>query len=465
MGKIVKFPIVVLTDTANETDIGVCPKLLPGLVSTNDDDRTQNVLSEHGLSNAIDTLSFDIGGSNFPIDGITGVVSGDYLPLYNSTQVNSLSADVKRIMKFNTITATGILSAYSTDDEVHIDTLQLDNPNDEATTGISKFRSINGGINQEASEINHTMLQSKLMFYNPSVGDTIGKILMKYTEAFDDDTTMFSIGNEYDKEFYVKRFKADDNTVGELIDFRYGAAMLDKVEIINTAIPLRNIRILFVEEKLTGSNSIFSKASFDNYTTSDYLSKADITTKHVLDVTADDIQAADILIAQSYKLPVADTNSLSLSALTAIATRVNANKLQLMLMHGDNINTVPKQIFDMALRPWDGDLHINSLTETPELVAKINNIDILNSPNVVMTMQTSYKLGFINNTTMIALFDSKVLHKNICMYYNGSLNNKGNMFISTSADINSDNTASKILENFIIKTTEANQSKFYQIGI
>jgi hypothetical protein len=224
MGQIVKFPIIVIDDKVSEERIGITPKLRDS-VRAPDIASREAVVSEAGIRKSIienvnastcaanlipsgheyvpifDSISsFSTSGSGFlPSGGITGAVSGN----------------CGNLLRYNSIQGIGNITTSSDENTIYIDAVN------DITSGITVVinKTINGGIEQEASKINYSDFDATsgvglsgftrfTAFKDPKVGDAIGKILIKCTEAFDDETTFFSIGTVNDPEYYVKTFKA-----------------------------------------------------------------------------------------------------------------------------------------------------------------------------------------------------------------------------------------------------------------
>lgn len=219
--KIVKFPIVVITDKASEENFGVTPQLRGNVRELAEASR-EAVVSEVGiLSSATDSMDVWVGAENIGLDGI---------PIFNNIEVNPnlpipetmpSGASYGNVVKYNTLKGEGKVEVTSDENSIYVDAAG-DVPEPEIVElGIAK--SINGGILQEASRVNYSDFDPAtgvgsdsagyrypknaiVLMHNPEFGDAIGKILIKCTEKFNDDTTEFSIGTLYDPEYYVKRF-------------------------------------------------------------------------------------------------------------------------------------------------------------------------------------------------------------------------------------------------------------------
>ena len=197
MGKIIRFPIIVLTDKADETQPGITPQLRseirPLSAAT-----TKDVASEAAIRKGVDSLVVEVSGQNL----------NNGLPVFNEiTGDNNIT--------YNSISGLGVIDVASNNNQIYINTSQPGNPNESITgTPTLTERTVQGGIEQEASKINYSDFNATTgvglsgfpAFLNPQVGDVIGKILIKCTEKFDDSTTQFSIGTSSDPEYYVKKF-------------------------------------------------------------------------------------------------------------------------------------------------------------------------------------------------------------------------------------------------------------------
>ena len=219
--KIVKFPIVVITDKATEENFGVTPQLRGNVRELSEASR-EAVVSEVGiLSSATDSMDVWVGADNIGIDGIPILDSVELNPNLPPPESLPSGAVYGNIVKYNTLQGEGKVEVTSDENSIYIDATD-DVPEAEIIEiGIAK--SINGGILQEASRVNYSDFDilsgvgssnasyrypknSIVLMHNPEFGDAIGKILIKCTEKFDDDSTEFSIGTLYDPEYYVKRF-------------------------------------------------------------------------------------------------------------------------------------------------------------------------------------------------------------------------------------------------------------------
>ena len=235
MGQIVKFPIFVIDDKATEAQFGITPQLRDS-VRAYDNASTEAVVSEAGIRQTILDIQdlytcaankstpgefvpiFNSISSTHAISGITGWLSGETSGGVSGT----ITGDCGNYLTYNTLKGAGTINITSDDDNIFINSSTLTGVVEEIT--IIANRTINGGIEQEASKINYSDFNSITgvnslsadawpsdaipAYLNAQVGDAIGKIMIKCTEEFDDETTYFSIGTLYDPEYYVKTFKA-----------------------------------------------------------------------------------------------------------------------------------------------------------------------------------------------------------------------------------------------------------------
>ena len=196
MGQILRFPILIIDSKATEEQPGITPQLRsevrPLSAAT-----TKDVASEAAIRKGINSIVVEVSGHNITND----------LPVFTGVEENNN-------IQFNSISGLGVIQVVSDANEIYINTTQTGNP-DEVITGTTILeRTVQGGIEQEASKINYSDFDATTgvglsgfpAFHNPQVGDVIGKILIKCTEKFDDPTTQFSIGTVYDPEYYVKKF-------------------------------------------------------------------------------------------------------------------------------------------------------------------------------------------------------------------------------------------------------------------
>ena len=228
MGKIIRFPILVISDTATEERYGITPKLR-GSIRTIAQASTEAVVSERGIRSAVDNLDWSVDGKNI----LTGDVSAGIFSIFNE-----VSGD--NIITFNSLSGIDQLIVTSDADNIYINSLQSGNPN--SITGTTLVNgSLNGGIEQEASKINYSDFDATTgvgvsgfpAFHNVVAGDVIGKILIKCSEEFDDTTTMFSIGTIANPSAFVEPFSVSGGvTTNKLIEFEYGTSMYDKVTYI-----------------------------------------------------------------------------------------------------------------------------------------------------------------------------------------------------------------------------------------
>lgn len=218
---IYRFPILIVTDKATEEQYGITPQLRD-YVRPTEFASTSAVVSEVGLlSTYFNETDVWVGADNIGLNGI---------PIFNSIEINPdvpipstmpIGASYGNLVKYNSIKGTGTIEVTSDETTIYIDATE-DVPEPEIIE-INIAKSINGGILQEASRVNYSDFDvtsgvgadsasyrypknSIVLLHNPEYGDAIGKILIKCTEKFDDETTEFSIGTLYDPEYYVKKF-------------------------------------------------------------------------------------------------------------------------------------------------------------------------------------------------------------------------------------------------------------------
>ena len=214
MGKIIRFPIRILTDKANETQHGLTPRLRDS-VRPIETATTEDVVSEAGIYRSLTgDVEMITSGENL----------GNGLPIFND-----VSGDA--VISYNSLSGMGVLNTTSDGQSVFINTTQPGIPGDGSITTINT-RTLNGGINQEASKVGFDDFSdgSFVAFHNVQNGDAIGKILIKATEPFDDGTTKLSIGTISNEEYFVKKFDAPSSvTTDKLIPIEYGVGMYDKI--------------------------------------------------------------------------------------------------------------------------------------------------------------------------------------------------------------------------------------------
>lgn len=219
MGQIIKFPIVVLTDKADETRPGITPQLQSSIRST-PNVLTTAVGSDRAVRDAINEIDIILSGSN--------LTSG--FNVFEST--SHISGYLKKA-EYNTLSGQGVISVYQTSNNIILDTTQSGDPG-SVTGTIINTRSINGGIWQEASVLNYnnfSSLSSMECFHNITSGDIIGKVMIKCSQPFNSSITQYSIGVDNSKEGIVRKFSAPLLS-GNLVNITYGDMLLDKVEIV-----------------------------------------------------------------------------------------------------------------------------------------------------------------------------------------------------------------------------------------
>ena len=226
MGQIIRFPIIVIDQHSSESQPGITPQLRstirPLSAATAED-----VASEAAIRRGIDTITVSVCGEN--------LTSG--LPVFND-----VSGD--NVISYHTVSGLGVLDVTSDENNIYINTTQQGIPGETISAEFITKRSLNGGIEQEASKINYSDFDSITgvglsgfpAFHNVQAGDVIGKILIKCTEAYDDSTTMFSIGTIDNPSAFVKPFPVSGGiTTDKLINIEYGTALYDKIQYVETS--------------------------------------------------------------------------------------------------------------------------------------------------------------------------------------------------------------------------------------
>jgi hypothetical protein len=263
MGSIVKFPIFVLNDKATEEQFGIAGKLRDNVRPTDQASR-EELVSENGIVSAIIEYANartcaknkDFITPFIPIfDSITNISGSSTGSLTGVIPISGggVSGECGNVLKYNSITGIGTVNVTSDFNTIYIDV----DAGDASGKVIGLSRTLNGGIEQEATKINFSDFDSITgaslsstsgtinalpVFKNIKYGDVVGKILIKNVEYFDDQTTRFSIGVKGNKTFYTTIFDTTSGTTngspqaGDLVDFHYGIGMYDKVEYMNTPI-------------------------------------------------------------------------------------------------------------------------------------------------------------------------------------------------------------------------------------
>ena len=215
MGQIIRFPIIVIEDKASEANQGITPQM-QSTVRPAPLAETTAVASEHAIRKAIDRIEISISGENI----------GMGLDVYDS----SISGHIA-ILNYNSFRGIGVLDVSSTPTTIEFNTSQGELTDSNGT--VSTLRTLNGGIEQEASKIVYSnFLASDEMqaFHNVRHGDVIGKILIKCITPYDSGHQI-SIGTDEDPEGFITKFNAH-GTAGQLIEIEYGNYLYDKVEYI-----------------------------------------------------------------------------------------------------------------------------------------------------------------------------------------------------------------------------------------
>lgn len=219
MGQIIKFPIVILTDKADETKPGISPQLQSTIRQT-PYALTTTIGSDKAVRDAINEIDITLSGSNLTT-GFNIFDSTSYISGYLKTG------------SYNTLSGQGVISVYQTSNNIILDTTQSGDPG-SVTGTIINTRSINGGIWQEASKLNYSnfsSLSTMECFHNITSGDAIGKVMIKCSEPFNSSVTQYSIGVDNNKEGIVRKFSAPLIS-GNLVNINYGDMLLDKIEIV-----------------------------------------------------------------------------------------------------------------------------------------------------------------------------------------------------------------------------------------
>ena len=164
MGSIIRFPIIVIQDKANESRPGITPQLRDSIRATASAS-TSEVASERAIRDAIDNIEFVVSGENIglgipTLDNISG-----------------------SIINFYPLSGLGNIFITSDDEQVYLNTTQTGIPGQSLTGQLITSRTLNGGIEQEASKISYSdfgsttgdNISGSVGFHNVQAGDVIGK--------------------------------------------------------------------------------------------------------------------------------------------------------------------------------------------------------------------------------------------------------------------------------------------------
>lgn len=220
MGQIVKFPIIIIDTKASEANAGLLDTLVSTIAPLSSAS-TSLTVSEQSVREALADVDFP-------------PVSGENL---GTSDVVFVSTDSPNIAYFRSISGMGVFSTNSDGNMVYINTNQSGSPTASGGTIIVTTRTLNGGIEQEASRAiysNFTSASSMEAFHNVVAGDAIGKIMVKAVSGFNSGATQFSIGTDSAPEGFVLKFSAPTSP-GALVPITYGSYLTDKVEYINTS--------------------------------------------------------------------------------------------------------------------------------------------------------------------------------------------------------------------------------------
>lgn len=255
MGQILKFPIIVVTDKATEEQFGMLNTLRDSVRPLETASR-ELAVSERGITQGVKE-KFNIW---VKADNNTSLPTAEYIPFLNSVNMiptyplTGAPAGAGNLVKYHSVSGAGLLSIAEDDNNIYINAWEGSGGVSGAVSGeLTIAKTLNGGILQEASYTNYSAFDpttgvatltglpsnSSIVFKEPKLGDAIGKILIKCTEAFDDPTTYFSIGTLYDPEYYVKKFVAPQSIIkseGDLINHEYGTGLYDKVHYITDVV-------------------------------------------------------------------------------------------------------------------------------------------------------------------------------------------------------------------------------------
>ena len=112
MGRIIRFPIIVIDDKANEEQDGITPILESEVRTIAGGASTESVVSESGIQSSLSDVTLEISGANF----------SDYgLPVFVS-----VSGD--NIINMNSLSGVGVLNITSDSTQLYINTSQPGNP-------------------------------------------------------------------------------------------------------------------------------------------------------------------------------------------------------------------------------------------------------------------------------------------------------------------------------------------------
>jgi len=147
MGKIVKFPVAVTTQTASETQYGLCP-MLEATVRTEANAGADAVASDSAVRAAIDAFN--------PSVEAVSIGAG-------TAVLNTVIAGNPNTVTFNSIAGRGFITATAQDDTIVLGTMQAGYPESASPSAeISLFRTINGGVLQEASTVDNGTFSSSI---------------------------------------------------------------------------------------------------------------------------------------------------------------------------------------------------------------------------------------------------------------------------------------------------------------
>jgi len=216
---IVKFPIEVITTKATEETYGITPQLRDSVRAVAAAS-TEAVVSERGISAALGELEWTATGSSL-----------EDLALFNNIDNTG-----HLYYYFNSIACSDWMEIAEDDQNIYINSKVPGAPG--SSVDVSEVRTLNGGIEQEASKVNYSNFDATTgvaegdgfpIFKDFNNEWALGKILLKCTEPFNDTTTKFTIGTATEKNAFAESFAVSGYAAGDLINFDYGTWQHDKI--------------------------------------------------------------------------------------------------------------------------------------------------------------------------------------------------------------------------------------------
>lgn len=230
MGRIVRFPITVLTTKANEAVYGICPQL-ESTVRDLSTATSADVASEYAIREALTAIAIAPTSAY----NVTNAGSPIFVSLCG-TYPSDLSAT------FNSLCGLNLFWVTSDDDTVYLHTKQSDSTN---TCAYVEQPTLNGGMYQKTGTITESSfsLLSANMYYasvfdDMEDGDIIGKVVIKCLSGYSQDAAQMSLGTTTHPNAIVDWFTPPVNpssTSKQLVGFDYGTWMNNKVQFAETS--------------------------------------------------------------------------------------------------------------------------------------------------------------------------------------------------------------------------------------